>query len=299
MPGGKDPCVINVYSKSGTLLWTVEDDSSVYCSSLLASSVCVNNWVTAVSFSSWWTAISSDYIFFSDDTYTVYDVSPDPDVYNLKKLVINWTDYNIPTYECKAAASWWTDKSLVTTGEKYNWNNKADVSCIPTNNCQLTNWCWYTTCTGTLVASDLTPYALSDDVIKKTSSSWSQTVCTTASGCTTAFGLKSNATSSSYMSFSTKCWWVWSIWVNCTKQPVFYNGSSYTLAYTSAIPTDNCQLANSCWYTTCTWTLNWWDLKTVNGCCLVWSWDICIQWGWCSEWWCITGTLCNQIDLQW
>lgn len=65
------------------------------------------------------------------------------------------------------------------------------------------------------------------------------------------------------------------------------------------IPTDNCQLANSCWYTTCTGTLTENSLKTVNGCSLVGSGDICIEWGWCSEWWCITGTLCDQTDLQW
>jgi hypothetical protein len=34
---------------------------------------------------------------------------------------------------------------------------------------------------------------------------------------------------------------------------------------------------NPNWYTSCTWTLVPSSLKTVNGCCLVWSWDICIQ----------------------
>ena len=31
------------------------------------------------------------------------------------------------TYESKTAASWWTDVSLVTTGEKYTWNNKQNA----------------------------------------------------------------------------------------------------------------------------------------------------------------------------
>lgn len=35
-------------------------------------------------------------------------------------------------------------------------SNKADTSAIPTDNCQLSNWCWYTTCTWTVVAADLT-----------------------------------------------------------------------------------------------------------------------------------------------
>lgn len=35
---------------------------------------------------------------------------------------------------------------------------------IPTDNCQLANWCWYTTCTWTVVVSDLTPYVKSCDL---------------------------------------------------------------------------------------------------------------------------------------
>ena len=42
-------------------------------------------------------------------------------------LTIDATD---TTYENKAAASGGTDVSLVTTGDKYNWNNKADTSDI-------------------------------------------------------------------------------------------------------------------------------------------------------------------------
>ena len=34
------------------------------------------------------------------------------------------------TYESKTAASWWTAVSLVTTWEKYTWNNKAETSAI-------------------------------------------------------------------------------------------------------------------------------------------------------------------------
>lgn len=54
---------------------------------------------------------------------------------NLKKLFLNWTEYTIPdtTYESKTAASEGTDLSLVTTGEKYNWNWKQDA---------LSAWTW-------------------------------------------------------------------------------------------------------------------------------------------------------------
>ena len=53
------------------------------------------------------------------------------------------------------------------------------------------------------------------------------------------------------------------------------------------IPTDNCQLANSCWYTTCTGTVTSSDLSSyvtnacvacINWCCLTQWGDICIQW---------------------
>lgn len=44
----------------------------------------------------------------------------------IQKIIKNWTEYNIKdtTYESKTAVSWWTAVSLVTTGEKYDWNNK-------------------------------------------------------------------------------------------------------------------------------------------------------------------------------
>ena len=43
---------------------------------------------------------------------------------------VPWTD---TTYESKAAASWGTAVSLVTTGEKYTWNNKQDWLVSGTN----------------------------------------------------------------------------------------------------------------------------------------------------------------------
>ena len=104
----------------------------------------------------------------------------------------------------------WT-KIWETTTDLSNYAKCCD---IPTDNCQLSNWCWYTTCTGTLVASDLTPYA-------KTC-----TLCTVA-------------TSGKYCDLTGK----------------------------PTIPTDNCQLANSCWYTTCTWTLVASDIECLAQCC--------------------------------
>ena len=45
------------------------------------------------------------------------------------------------------------------------------------------------------------------------------------------------------------------------------------------IPTDNCQLSNWCWYTTCTGDLQACNVACINWCCLTQWGDICIQWG--------------------
>ena len=125
---------------------------------------------------------------------------------------------------------------------------------------------------------DFTWYACSCDVIKCKSTTWSQTVCTTASWCTTAFWVKSNATSS-YISFSNCTGWLASIWATSDKNPTWYNGTWHTLAYTEDIPTDNCQLANGCGYTTCTGTLVTSDLtpyaKSNTLCAVATSWKYC------------------------
>ena len=128
-------------------------------------------------------------------------------------------------------------------------NCMAQCCDIPTNNNQLTNWCWYTTCTGTLVASDLTPYAKSCD-------------------------LSAVATSWKYCDLSGRVTDNCQIWNSC-----WYITSSALNWYALScdIPTDNCQLSNGCWYTTCTWTLCSCDLAPyaqtsciacINWCCL-------------------------------
>ena len=172
---------------------------------------------------------------------------------------------------CLSSALW--DKAntsslcAVATSGKYcdlTW-----TPTIPTDNCQLSNGCGYTTCTWTLVASDLNDYAKSADVIKCKSTTWSQTVCTTASGCTTAFGVKSAATSS-YISLNNCSWWLASIWATSDKKPTWYNGTWHTLAYTTDIPTDNCDLANGCGYITSS-ALSGYQLTCNMVCNLSWA----------------------------
>ena len=242
---------------------------------------------------------------------------------------------------------------------------------IPTDNCQLLNGCWYTTCTGTLVASDLNWYAqtcnlatvatswcycdliwapIAPDVntqafylsstsditnataaltyinnwwyaivvlnnvayslSSKSSSSlvfkWpasftANTSDTTINVPTLTFTVSSSAVTA-ITSSNTSLWQYLQTDRNySTAYTPAYNWSPATKKYVDdciwwiSIPTDNCQLSNGCWYTTCTGTLTDNSLKTVNGCSLVWNWDICIQSG---TWWQINGTLSCQTDLN-
>lgn len=66
-------------------------------------------------------------------------------------LTISATD---TTYENKQAASGGTDLSLVTTGDKYNWDNKADTSDI--GNATITFNQWLTSNVGSLTANQST-----------------------------------------------------------------------------------------------------------------------------------------------
>ena len=128
--------------------------------------------------------------------------------------------------------------------DAFNYNNLYNKPTIPTDNCQLANSCGYTTCTGTLVASDLNPYA------------------TNASLCAVA-------TSGKYCDLSGRP-------SLCT---VATSGKYCDLTWTPTIPTNNNQLTNWCWYTTCTWTVVAWDLapyaKTCDLAAVATSWKYC------------------------
>ena len=76
-------------------------------------------------------------------------------------------------------------------------------------------------------------------------------------------------------------------------------GKYCDLTWQPTIPTDNCQLANSCWYTTCTGTLTSSSLKTINWCCIVWSWDVCIQWWVTSVNWCTWAVNVCEVPSWW
>ena len=160
---------------------------------------------------------------------------------------------------------------LATVATSWKYCDLTWTPTIPTNNNQLTNWCGYTTCTWTVVASDLTPYAKTCDLATVATSwkycdlTWTPTLCTVA-------------TSGKYCDLS----WLPTIWTatltiqkNWTTVNTFWaNATSNVTANITvptdtcelsntawfitiaSVPTDNCQLANWCGYTTCTWTIS-------------------------------------------
>ena len=340
-----------------------------------------------------------------------------------------------------------TVASLCPVATSWQYCDLTGTPTIPTNNNQLTNGCGYTTCTWTLVASDLTPYAktctlcavatswkycdltgtptipaqltswtwvciennkvnaqnlfvINEDAIDVTYTwelwvdPYNANYCYTnvcinpdcwikwIEGATYIFNLDTKvATSacrnvrlkiwngdyiplmgtsavaawSSYFvkasirpfQYSTKyisTWWLhvvtdanttysamsvaeWKAWTCTSCRSVRADYLKQIIQYYN--PTDNCQLANGCWYTTCTWTLSscsdviwalWYtpynstnpngyttctgtltnsSLKTVNGCCLIGSWDICIQWWVTSVNWCTWAVNVCEVPSWW
>lgn len=222
-------------------------------------------------------------------------------------------DTGDPTIFCVqdgADGAWSWDMSASTydptskMADAFDYCNFYNTPTIPTDNCQLANWCGFTTCTWTVVAGDLAPYALAANLCAVSTSwkycdlSWTPTIptdnCQLANWC----GYITSSALSGY-------------------------------AQTCDIPTNNCQLSNGCWYTTCTGTLSscndvitalWYtpyssanpsgyttctwtvvasDLTSyvlnscvacINWCCLTQWWDICIQWWWIQM--CPTSPTC-------
>ena len=216
------------------------------------------------------------------------------------KCDLNNPDNNhYPTTKAVADAMsclWWWDMLKATydpcncNADAFDYCNFHNTPTIPTNNCQLANGCGYTTCTWTLQACDIANLAQCCDIptnnCQLTNWCWYTTCTWTLSSCADVISaLWYTPYSSSNPSGYT----------SCTGTLVPSDLNNY--AKCCDIPTDNCQLSNWCGYTTCTGTLNWWDLKTVNGNCLVGSWDICIQAWVASVNWC-TWAVCLTIPTD-
>ena len=190
---------------------------------------------------------------------------------------------------CAALASKVNTTSLCTVATTGKYCDLTWQPTIPTNNNQLTNWCGYTTCTGTLVASDLTPYAKSCTLCTVATSwkycdlTWTPNLCTVA-------------TSGKYCDLTgTPTIWnaTLTIQKNWTNVKTFTANATSNVTANITVPTDTCELSNTawfitiasvptnnnqltnwCWYTTCTWTLtasnisdaaywSWWDGVTT------------------------------------
>ncbi len=247
---------------------------------------------------------------------------------------------------CAVATSWkYCDltgsPSLCTVATSWKYCDLSWTPTIPTDNCQLANWCWYVTSasldTRTFKltnASDTTnataaltyinwwgnaiilynnvAYTLNSKTSSQLVFKWPSTISawtsyTTINQPTLTFTV-SWASVTAITSANASLWKYLEVdrnyWTPLTPS---YNGSPTSKKYVDdcltckantsslcavatsgkycdltwlpTIPTNNNQLTNGCWYTTCTGTLTNWSLVTINGCCLVWSWNICIQWG--------------------
>ena len=226
--------------------------------------------------------------------------------------------------------------------------------CLPTDNCQLANSCWYIT------SADLSWYAQSCDLCT-VATSWqycdltgTPTLCTVATSgkycdlsgtpdlsckqdvltlwtnlhydsscCLQVWDANNDLQWMRYVCASyfktsswnlTSCptaiavldanWWICKQTPSCFLSNLGIKAVATSWCYcdltgTPTIPTDNCQLANSCWYTTCTGTLTSWSLVTINWCCLVGSWDICIQWWVTSVNWCTWAVCVCEVPSWW
>jgi hypothetical protein len=131
------------------------------------------------------------------------------------QMVVN-VPWENTTYESKTAASWWTAVSLVTTGEKYTWNNKQ-AALVNQTNIKSVNW-------NSLLGSwNLSLY--STITVTLTSAGWSSSTQTvTATGVTasnTVIVSPSPANIEDYATCKVYCSAQWSnsLTFSCTDTP--------------------------------------------------------------------------------
>lgn len=167
---------------------------------------------------------------------------------------ISITDKNGTTTESIDLSNYPTQTDL-TNGLATKQDTISDLSTIRSN--AANGQSAYTTIGG---YGDIVTYNASNFVQKNGDSS-TQTISLTSGTGTTALGIKSMATSS-YISLSGSSGWLGSYGVSSSKRAVFYNGTGYTLAYTSEIPTNTSDLTNDSGYIT---GINSSDVTTALG----------------------------------
>ena len=105
-----------------------------------------------------------------------------------------------------------------------NWNGKGTYS-KPSSGIPKTD----------LASAVQTSLDKADGSVQLSGGSSQQTISLTSGTGTTPLGIKSRS-GSSYVSFTGTSGWLGSFGVSSDKKPIFYNGTGYTLAYTSDIP---------------------------------------------------------------
>lgn len=247
-----------------------------------------------------WTDRYEEWIYYNNTRTKIWETSTD--LSNYAKCC------DIPTDNCQLWNScWYTTCTGTLVASDLNPYTKTCDLCnvalswqycdlswqpvIPTDNCQLANGCWYTTCTWTLVASDLQPYATTASLCS-VATSWQYCdlsglpTIPAALSAWDAIDVSSNKINVLYDNSTIKkdannklytdfTWYVQS----CNLCSVATSWQYCDLTWQPTIPTDNCQLANSCGYTTCTGTVVASDLNAYAKNCdlatVATSWQYC------------------------
>ena len=177
-------------------------------------------------------------------------------------------------YITSSALSWYAQScDLCTVATTWLYCDLTWVPAVPTDNCQLANWCWYTTCIWTVVASDLNAYATTASLCNVATSGKYCDLTGTPTLCAVATSAKycdltgtptiptNNNQLTNWCGYTTCTGTVVASDLNayaktCTLCTVATSGKYCDLTGTPTIPTNNNQLTNWCWYTTCTWTIS-------------------------------------------
>jgi hypothetical protein len=181
------------------------------------------------------------------------------------QLVVN-VPWENTTYESKTEASWGTDVSLVTTGEKYTWNNKQNalttqtayttkwtatkVPTISTNTLGQVTWITETSIafpvtsvngsTGSVTVNEFNPWgtATTGYVLKKTADwywwaaeSWAVTSVNWQTWAVTVSEFSPTSAWSTWQQLNKTSWWYnWGYWVSS------WDSANYTIKVSSSAP---------------------------------------------------------------
>ena len=197
----------------------------------------------------------------------------------------------------------WDCGCLVPSTRWVQWELGSYAKCtdIPTDNCQLANWCDYATCCYVNDSiNSVTAYYITKNAQGDQFATYAELAAATTfySGWVVRVPTKNDYTivladenhDNATTRYIYNSGWEYQYTVNetaLTQAQLDAINSGITAAkvtcYDSCyaqccdIPTDNCQLSNGCWYTTCTWTLVASDLTPyaqtsciacINWCCL-------------------------------